>query len=253
MSQIDEEKLKTQLEKGFKILQPLFLKKHPLVESLDQQLRDIINEKKASSLLKKLDNKEDFQKRVWRCIWKMQALWYHSNNILTLEEEYKHKIKEFHKTFPYTGGYEAFSTEKEELEFEAFILQSKACLDVFSRSFKPYLKNESKNTKRLKKELRKHINEPICQKILHELENAKWLEEFEKKEPKTYRDFIAHYGKISISPINIYPYGKKVVFVPSLIRKRLTKNKISVKEYVEEMMNNIFMLILHCYSHLFHG
>lgn len=250
MSQIDEEKIKTQLEKGFQILQPLFLKKHPLIDSLDQQIRD---ERKLSLAFKETGDKKDFQKRVWRCIWKMQAVWYHFNNILTLEEEYTRKIKEFHKRFPYSGAYEAFSTEKEELEFEAFLFQSKACLDVFSRSFKPYLKNEPSNTKTLKKVLKRHMVDATCQRILGELENAKWLEEFEKKEPKTYRDIVSHYRKISISPINIYPKGKKVVFVPSLIRKRLTKNKISVKEYAEEMMNNIFALILSCYSYLLHN
>lgn len=248
MSQIDEEKLKA-LEKGFKILRSLHLKKHPLIDSLDQQIRD---NKKLSSIFKDLDSKKDFQERVWRCIWKMQAMWYHFNNILILEEEYMDKIKEFHRVCPYAGGYEAFSTEKMELELEAFLLQSKACLDVFSRSFKPYLKNESSNTKGLKKELEKHTNSTY-QKILSELENAKWLDEFEKNVPKTYRDIIGHYGKISISPINIYPNGKKVMSVPSLIRKRLTKNKISVKEYVEEMMNDIFALILNCYLHLFNN
>ena len=90
MSQIDEEKIKVQLEKGFKILQPLFLKKHPLIDSLDQQIRD---EKKLSLIFEEIDNKKDFQERVWRCIWKMQALWYHFNNILTLEEDYERKIK----------------------------------------------------------------------------------------------------------------------------------------------------------------
>lgn len=253
MSQIDEEKLKVQLEKGFRILQPLFLKKHPLIDSLDQQIRAIFNEKKPSLVYKKIDNKEDFKKRFWLCIRKMQALWYHFNNILILEGEYINKITEFHKVVPYTGGYEAFSPEKMEFEFEAFLLQSKACLDVFSRSFKPYLKNESSNTKKLKKELEKHVTDQTCQKILNELKKAKWLEEFELKEPWTYRDIIAHRGKISISPINIYPNGKKVIFVPSLMLKRLTKNKIPVKEYAEEMMNNIFTLIFNCYPYLLYN
>lgn len=247
MSLIDGEKLKAELEKGFQILQPLFLKKQPLIDSLDQQIRD---EKKLSSIFREKDSKKEFRERVWLCIWKMKAIWYHFNNIVILEEQYLRKIKEFHQAFPYTGSYEAFSTEKEELELEAFLLQSKACLDVFSRSFKPYLKNQSGNTKSLKKELKKHAANPICQKILHKLENAEWLEEFEKKEPKTYRDIVSHYGKITISPINIYPKGKRVAFVPSLIRKRLTEKKISVKEYAEEMMNSIFTLIIKSYSYL---
>ena len=127
------------------------IKKQHLIESLDRKLRDF--NKKSSSVFTKNENKEEFKKKVEYCVWKMKAIWYHHNNIQSIEMEHIDSVIQDIRGKYLTGEFKFFTIEKVEFEFEAFFFQSKACLDIFSRSFKPYLKNESRNTKGLKKEL----------------------------------------------------------------------------------------------------
>lgn len=257
--QVEFDKLIPPYVEAFQILHPLFPKKCLQIDKLLEELADIFSEKVKSENLRKIEFKIDFRNSIGSVIHKMSAMWYHYNNIVALEEEYQNKIKEYHEKVP-LAGWESIGVEKIEFEFEAFLMQAKACLDIFSRSFKFYLKSVNpRDTKDLKKFLENPDQYKLsgkketCEKILAELKSAEWLKDFERREEETTyksrRDRVAHRGKIPITPINLFiqkishEHEAKIagVITPPTI------DKIPLKSYTEKLMTNIFNLVESCY------
>jgi len=50
-------------------LDPVLLLSHPFIENLDQSVRAIFEGRKHSSNYSIMQDKVDFQKRFWYCIW----------------------------------------------------------------------------------------------------------------------------------------------------------------------------------------
>lgn len=248
---------------AFQILQPLFPRKCPRIEKLLDKLNEIFSEKVESENLRKIGFKIEYRNSIDGVIHKMSAMWYHYSNIVALEEEYENKIKEYHEKVP-LAGWEAVGVEKIEFEFEAFLMQAKACLDIFSRTFKFYFRNiDARDTKDLREKLEKCLREPeipqiigkkeMCEKILAELKSAEWLKDFESRENETTyksrRDRVAHRGKIPITPINLYiqkQSHESEVKIAGVISPP-TIDKVPLKSYTEKLMDNIFGLVERCY------
>jgi hypothetical protein len=168
---------------------------------------------------------------------KICALNYHLSNYLIKEKKHLQRAKEYIKVG--TGGM-AFEYIPSELtfEFEAFLFQTKACFDIFSKSIGNYFGQNPSNTKRLKKVLLQFKSDPLAMKINLILERNKWLNEFEKE--KSIRDIIAHYSSLHISgflvDIRDELDGKKK-------RRQINKCKIG-KKTLARVMDDYYKKIL---------
>lgn len=184
--------------------------------------------------------KEFIKKKLISCRYKLCSLEYHDKNIVKIEKEYKKTLKNILKN-PLFKEPTTMTIEIPEIifEFEAFLFQCKAFLDIYSQAIGNLFGERPSNIKRLKKVLSSCKEQPALD-LLNLLERNKWIKEFDSSEQfkKTKRDIIAHYSVISLSPINIQKIGKRR---SNTVRTKI-ENKL-VLDYTRTMIKRMRKLM----------
>jgi hypothetical protein len=143
------------------------------------------------------DDKQDFVKRINDVDHKLHAVKYHLNNYEQAESD---KAKEFSNNYkPPAGAQMVIEEPRLIYEVEAFLFQTKSCLDVLSRVLKPafgftycsFGDKGDKTVKQLKNCPPKLA--PYAEKIIRLIEDAQdaWLVELIKM-----RDQVTHYSRL---------------------------------------------------------
>jgi len=142
--------------------------------------------------------KQDFVKRINDVDHKLHAVKYHLNNYEQAESD---KIKEFSRNYKPPAGAQIIIEEPTLIyEVEAFLFQTKSCLDVLSRVLKPafgftYCSFGDKGDDVIK-QLKNNCPTPLAiyaEKIIKLIEDAQdaWVVELIKM-----RDGITHYSRL---------------------------------------------------------
>jgi len=151
---------------------------------------------------------ETFIRQLELCKHKLSSMYYHKNRIHLLEKSYKKELK---LSIPQTGvDNTILSIETPDIifEFESFLFQTKAFLDVYSKLIGIYFNQKPYNIKRLKKLLSDNTN--IKAKLLMKILNKNWIDQFtSKNENISMRDIVTHYSKLNNSPFGILVIKKK--------------------------------------------
>ncbi|MBI2655891.1 hypothetical protein HYX06_05725 [Candidatus Woesearchaeota archaeon] len=148
--------------------------------------------------------KEYLRVKLVSCRYKLCALMYHERNIRYTEKKYKKALISISRQL--IKGKGTFATNAPEImfEFEAYLLQCKAFLDIFSQLLGSFSEHNPSNMKKLKKILLLR-KDPLAQDLLRLIRKNTWLIDFDSSESliKTKRDIVAHYSNLELSAINI--------------------------------------------------
>ncbi|MDD5692191.1 MAG: hypothetical protein PHP10_03320 [Candidatus Omnitrophica bacterium] len=251
----DRNKLK---EKNKNISFPLFTSfmlqdRHPPIYiKIAHKVHDFFYERTKSNKLEIVEHRTDFFDAIHDVLFKIDAMDYHLKRIKELRDLYLSESRKSLQFAPneYSTGI-CMNTDKIIFEFESFLFQADACLNIFSRSFRFYLKQESKSTKTLKIKILELLKKPHFSKdkelkaVSDILNRASWLSEFEQNQSK--RDKIVHYGKLEIIPFQVCKAGK----INKEFIGESSLGKISLIEYSEGILKNTLNLIEDCYIALF--
>lgn len=127
-------------------------------------------------------------------------------------------------------------------EFEAFIIQFKSCLDIYSQTIgQLYLQSSPpSNLKKLKKTLianQSKLHSDDFQKLIEK--NKEWLSEFQSENKKrSDRDKVVHYTVLNLGTLNVNKMKDKYQIVLDL------KNKdIILKEYMERRLDSLRLFL----------
>jgi len=187
-----------------------------------------------------LSQKRFIKKKLISCRYKLCALEYHDKNIVRIEKEYKKTLKNILKN-PSFKEFASIETIIPEImfEFEAFLFQCKAFLDIYSQAVGNFFGQKPTNIKKLKKVLMSRKEAPAY-KLLKLLEKSIWLTEFEssKQFKKTKRDIITHYSIIKLSCISVQKLERKKF---NTIRTKI-ENKL-VLDYTRTMIKRLRILM----------
>ncbi len=188
---------------------PKFSRRHWIISNRFDFIYDFIKKIEQSNELT-TTQKEFIKKKLVACRFKLCSLEYHDRNIAVIEKKYKKTLTNMlkHPSFDKPTTF-ATITPEVAFEFEAFLLQCKALLDIYSQAIGYFFHEKPSNIKKLKNVLLVKKNQFALD--LLELLKSKWLEEFATSESlkKTKRDIIAHYSMIDLSNINIQKLGPK--------------------------------------------
>ena len=104
----------------------------------------------------------------------------------------------------------ATSTPEIMFEFEAYLFQCKALLDILSQVIGDFFDSHPSNIRKLKHFLL-NKKENRAFDLLKLLEKNNWLKEFDSSDnfKKSKRDIVAHYSNIEISAMNIQKLDAK--------------------------------------------
>lgn len=184
--------------------------------------------------------KEFIKKKLISCRYKLCSLEYHDRNIAKIEKEYKKTLKNILKNPSFKEKSTiATVTPEVNFEFEAFLFQCKAFLDIYSQAIGYLFNQRPSNLKKLRGILsdRKELLASDLSKLL---EKNKWLKEFDSSEQfkKTKRDIIAHYSAINLSSIKVQKIEKKTSYT--------TRTKVEDKlvlDYTRNIMRRMNTLM----------
>jgi hypothetical protein len=218
---------------------PRFSRRHWITSPRFDFVYRFIN--KTNEHEKMPDNQKNYIKnKLVSCRFKMCSLDYHDKRIHEIEKRYKKTIRNVLKDPKIKSPITMVTIVPEIIfEFEAFLFQCKAFLDIYSQAIGNFFNQKPSNIKKLKSVLCE--SNDICKtKILNLLEKNKWLNEFQSTQEfgKTKRDIVAHYSTIQISPLNIIKKDEKKF---STVRTRIDNKFVLV--YTRQMISKIKSLL----------
>lgn len=186
-------------------------------------------------------------------IAKTKCLKYHLDNYIKQEKKYlkiaeKHCQDELFKRISVN-----FIPDVPLCEFEAFLFQMRACLEIFSKTIGFFFNETPTKIRTLKKVLAQkkkfeYQKYPNAGKILDILSNHDWLKEYESKgTEKCMRDIVTHYSTFMLKTSKILIPEKASKKKPE---KLMYKKKL-LREIMEDSYKNFLRLIKEVYSILF--
>ena len=132
------------------------------------------------------------------CLYKLQGVLYHLRNIKNIKENLLTGLKEQLKNKDVRGLTICYLEKELVFEFEALILQARACLDALTVLITKRLPGHQVNFfSKLKNALENSKMSESNEKIIGLLKDSKWLFESEVligKDPT--RSYVAHYGSL---------------------------------------------------------
>lgn len=196
---------------------------------------------------------------------KFHAIYYHLQNAIYLQklvDEYTSRVidtaKELDIDWPITVG---LTLRKLYFEYEAFILQCRACLDHLVVSVSYYFGFYTIKMDSLKRKLEElSLKDAKAQKILNLVNTNRKFYDLIKSKTKSRpsnlsdRDRIAHYGHVLMRPLNIMinPIsGTKILPVARHEKGGDTFSLPSLVELMESLMRDLFSFIIEIYDVIF--
>jgi len=157
-----------------------------------------------------LSQKRFIKKKFISCRYKLCALEYHEKKVREIEKKYKKILKSMLNQLFKEKATLATITPEILFEFEAYLFQCKAFLDIYSQAIGNFFQQRPTNIKRLKRLLRTQKDQ-LASELLRLVEKNKWLEEFDSSSQfkKSKRDIVAHYSVINLSWINVQKLDRK--------------------------------------------
>ncbi|NJD77058.1 MAG: hypothetical protein FIB08_08185 [Candidatus Methanoperedens sp.] len=132
------------------------------------------------------------------CLYKLQGVLYHLRNIKNIKENLLTGLKEQLKNKDVRGLTICYLEKELVFEFEALILQARACLDALTFLITKRLPGHQVNFfSKLKNALENSKKSESNEKIIGLLKDSKWLFESEVLMGKSpTRSYVAHYGSL---------------------------------------------------------
>lgn len=131
------------------------------------------------------------------CLYKLQAVLYHLRNIKNIKENLLTRLKEQLKNKDVRGITCCYLEKELVFEFEALILQARACLDVLTILITKRLPGPQVNLfSKLKNVLENSKMSESNEKIIGLLKDSKWLFESEVLTGDSTRGYVAHFGSL---------------------------------------------------------
>jgi hypothetical protein len=132
------------------------------------------------------------------CLYKLQGVLYHLRNIKNIKENLLAKLKKELKNKDVRGSTTGYLEKELVFEFEALILQARACLDALTVLITKKLPgHQTPFFSKLKNALENSKKSESNDKIIGLLEDSKWLFESEVLTGESpTRSYVAHYGSL---------------------------------------------------------
>jgi len=196
---------------------------------------------------------------------KFHAVCYHMQNAAYLQklvDEYTNQLintaKEIGIDWPITVG---ITLRKLYFEYEAFILQARACLDHFIVSLSYYFGFYTIKIDSFKRKLEEFSGKnPKAEKVLDLMNKPRKFYELVKSKTREHpssfsdRDRIAHCGYVLMRPLNVMinPIsGTKVLPVARHEKGEDTFDLSPLIELMESLMHDLFSFIIEIYAVIF--
>lgn len=200
---------------------------------------------------------------------KFHAVYYHLQNAIYLQKlvnEYTNRVidtaKELGIDWPVTVG---LTLRKLHFEYEAFILQCRACLDHFVVSLSYYFGFYTIKIDKLKKKLEElSPKDAKALTILNLMNKRREFYDIIKSKTKSRpsnlsdRDRIAHYGRVLMRPLNIMinpTSGTKILQLARHEKEEETFEETlalpSLVEFMKSLMRDLFSFIIEIYDVIF--
>jgi len=178
-----------------------------VVPDVDPMIISLVSKIDFSKLLEQ--EKNELKKQMHLCKHKLQAMAYHKNRISVLEKNYKKVLKSSIRQIRDKESIIVTEVPDIAFEFESFLFQTKAFLDIYSRLVGKHFKHTPSSIKKLKKILVN--NKDVKSRILLKLLSKRWINYFISKDKFniSMRDIVAHYSKLNISPFGIIVINQK--------------------------------------------
>lgn len=174
------------------------------------------------------------------CGHKIQSIKYHLDNYLMWEKRYIKTFKEALKCIPIKNLTMGGETPNLIFEYESFIIQFKACLDIYSQAVGRLFKQTPSDMSSLKKVLEDNNSNKKAKRILRLIrKNNDWLDEFKSRPDfKSDRDKVTHYSIVNLGTLNVNKKNNRFRVII-----HLKKKDIILKKYLEEMLKNLELFI----------
>jgi len=174
------------------------------------------------------------------CGHKIQSLQYHLDNYFLWEEKYVKNFKKALKCIPLENLTMGGVTPNLIFEYESFLFQFKACLDMFSRAVGRLFKQKPSNISKLKNALKNHNSNDKAKKMLGLIsKNEGWLREFNSDQNfRSDRDKVAHYNIVNLGNLNVNKRNDEFRIIINLEKENMT-----LKEYLEKRLKNLKLFL----------
>jgi len=173
---------------------------------MDMSELDFINEIKEKICFSSLeeDQIKEIIEKLDICKHKLEGMIYHRNMVNKIEKEYKYLLTQDIKQLGEPDFIYVKEAKELIFEFESFLFQTKAFLDIYSQMIGMYFKNKPSNIKKLLKVLNEQSNE-VPKRLKALITGAEWIKDFHPQNSfeKSMRDIIAHYSRLRITPLKI--------------------------------------------------
>lgn len=192
--------------------------------------------------------------------YKYEAIYYHLQNAIYLQKLIKEHIKHTNDMLKeldiQTRLWGARKAGKIVFEYEAFILQCKACLERFIISVSYYLGFHAYKIERLKNKLKELSPKNVkAQNIINIIKQSrKFYYLLESRENISDRTKIAHGGQVPLKPLNTIfdPHSGTIIFPMARYEKGAEKTKSTpIIELMESTMQDLFGFIDEIYDVIF--
>ena len=131
------------------------------------------------------------------CLYKLQGVLYHLRNINRIKENLLTELKEQLENKDVQGLTICYMEEELVFEFEALILQARACLDVLTILITKRLLGHQVNFfSKLKNVLENSKMSKSSEKIIGLLNDSEWLFESGVLTGESTRSYVAHFGSL---------------------------------------------------------
>jgi len=218
---------------------PTFARKHWIISPDYDFVYDYLKEIDKSTKLSE-NQKKFMDVKLIACRNKLCSLQYHLFNLRKFEQKYKRSFKGILNSLGAKNMTFASITPEVMFEFEAYLFQFKALLDIFSAAVgKVYGQNPS-NIKKLTKILEQKSKLKSAKKLKSLINKNNWLKEFESGDEfnKSKRDIVAHFSNISLSTMNVIKIDP--------MRFKTIKSKVEgrdVNKYMKNMNKKITVFL----------
>lgn len=174
------------------------------------------------------------------CGHKIQSIKYHLDNYLMWEKRYIKNFKEALKCIPIKNLTIGSETPNLIFEYESFIIQFKACLDIYSQAVGRLFKQNPSDICGLKNVLEGNNSNQKAKRILELIrKNKEWLDEFKSRQDfKSDRDKVTHYSVVNLGTLNVNKKNNKFRVIIHLKKKDMI-----LKNYLGERLKNLELFI----------